>query len=412
MNKTQRILIAIMIGCLSIIVLCICFLGIKANKTYTVNFDTNGGTVITSQQIKNKHTVSKPTNPEKEGYEFKEWVLDEKTFDFTEKVTQNITLKAIWEEKKIEVKKYTIIFNTDGGTDIPNQVINENNTVSKPEDPVKQDYNFIGWFYNEVEFDFNTKITSDLELIAHYEKIDPAKKNYTVNFNSNGGSNVSKQIIEEGKKVTKPKNPTRNGYTFVNWTLNGKEYNFNNVVTKDITLMANWKQNEQPKPVDPTPKPETPKQTFTVTFNTNGGSSINNQKVIEGNKATKPSDPTKTGYTFVGWTLNGNTYNFDNIITSNITLTAHWKQNEQPKPVDPPQPKTYTVKVSNVDQYSPDRILTVYENGVKINVSAIQYNGVTLCSGNNLVVNMYEISGIASVNVILLDGSSVTASVQ
>ena len=74
--------------------------------------------------------------------------------------------------------------------------------------------------------------------------------------------------------------------------------------------------------------------------------------------------------------------------------------------------KSYTVKVTPVDQYSPDRILTVYEDGTQLSVSAIKYNGVTLCNGSNMVVNMYEISGISSVTVVLTNGSSVTASVQ
>lgn len=70
------------------------------------------------------------------------------------------------------------------------------------------------------------------------------------------------------------------------------------------------------------------------------------------------------------------------------------------------------VKVYAVDQYSPDRILKVFEDGTQISVSVIKHNGVTLCSGNNMVVNMYEISGISSVTVVLRNGSSVTASMQ
>lgn len=69
----------------------------------------------------------------------------------------------------------------------------------------------------------------------------------------------------------------------------------------------------------------TPTEKYTVTFNTNGGSSVGSQQVAKGSYASKPSNPTKTGYTFVEWQLNGQTFNFSTPITSNITLTAIWQ---------------------------------------------------------------------------------------
>lgn len=68
-------------------------------------------------------------------------------------------------------------------------------------------------------------------------------KKYTVTFDSKGGTTISSQTVESGKKATKPTNPTKNGYTFVEWTLNGKTYDFNSAVTSNITLVASWKEN-------------------------------------------------------------------------------------------------------------------------------------------------------------------------
>ena len=81
----------------------------------------------------------------------------------------------------------------------------------------------------------------------------------TVSFNSNGGTAVDPQTIEKGGKATRPANPTMDGYTFVNWYLDGKVYDFNTPVTEDITLHAQWKKNDDnpgqnPYP-DPSPKP-------------------------------------------------------------------------------------------------------------------------------------------------------------
>ena len=81
----------------------------------------------------------------------------------------------------------------------------------------------------------------------------------TVSFDSNGGTAVAPQTINKGEKATRPANPTMDGYTFVNWYLDGKVYDFNKPVDKDITLLAQWKKNDDnpgqnPYP-DPSPKP-------------------------------------------------------------------------------------------------------------------------------------------------------------
>ena len=67
-----------------------------------------------------------------------------------------------------------------------------------------------------------------------------SKKQYTVIFDSNGGTRVQSQTVEKGGKVTKPKDPTREDYTFDSWQLDGKVYDFDSEVTEDITLVAKW----------------------------------------------------------------------------------------------------------------------------------------------------------------------------
>lgn len=69
-------------------------------------------------------------------------------------------------------------------------------------------------------------------------------KTYKVTFDSNGGSKVSSQSVKEGGKASAPENPTKEGYTFVEWELNGKKFNFSNKITKDITLVAKWNEAE------------------------------------------------------------------------------------------------------------------------------------------------------------------------
>lgn len=138
-------------------------------------------------------------------------------------------------------------------------------------------------------------------------------------FNSNGGSSVKSQTVKEGKKARKPKNPTKEGYVFDEWQLDGVAYDFNTPVTEDITLDAVWEEAAS----------------WTVTFNSNGGSEVQPQTVVDGGHATKPSpDPTKAEYDFVMWCKDAElTTEFvfaTEVITADTTVYAKWDQSPAP----------------------------------------------------------------------------------
>ncbi len=210
-------------------------------------------------------------------------------------------------------KKYTIDFT---GIEGYNSVeIKKGETIAKPKDPEKEGYTFEGWYSDGKLFDFNTKIKENIQLEARF------KRNvYTVTFDSNKGSKVEAKEVSHGDAVAKPETPTRKGYTFVEWRLNGKKYDFSNAVTENITLKAVWKKGKE------TVKPAEVKVVkYTVTFDAANGSAVKTQEVEKGNTVAKPKDPTREGYTFEGWTLNGNVYDFKTPVTGNITLKAIWK---------------------------------------------------------------------------------------
>ena len=348
--------------------------------SYTVTFDSAGGNKVASQTVAIGGKAKKPTNVKRYGYILDGWYLNNKKYDFNAVVESSIKLVAKWKEDT-SVKRYEVKFDSDGGTKVASQTILENNTVKQPNAITKAGYVFEGWYLNDTKYNFNTKVTKNMTLVAKWRKL----ASYTVTFDSNSGSNVASQTVNEGGKATKPTNPTRNGYTFVEWQLNGKAYDFTKVVTGNITLKAVWKSNEVTK--------------HTVTFNSNGGSSVASQTVNEGGKATKPTNPTKNGYEFVEWQLDGKAYDFNSTVTKNITLTAVWKENT----------KTYTFKVTLVDDQSPDRIITVYEDGKKIDFTSIKVNGTVICNGTNPTVNKYQIINQESITVVLKNGTSVTA---
>lgn len=224
-------------------------------------------------------------------------------------------------------------------------------------------------------------------------------KEYTVRFLYNDGT-VNEMTINEGNVIKELEAPQIDDYTFVGWTLNGTLFDFSSVVTDNVTLIATYEKNEEKVEI----KEEEQKKEYIVIFDTVGGSNVVEQKVKEGECASKPSDPTKSGYTFTGWTLNGSAYNFGSAVNGNITLKASWKQKE------------YTASVTKVDDYSTDRYITIYEEGVAITVNGIYYtNGTripTAVVGNKLSVAAVEMSGVTTIKVQLSSGSMVTATIR
>lgn len=141
---------------------------------------------------------------------------------------------------------------------------------------------------------------------------------FTVTFDSAGGSAVANATVEEGGKAAKPADPTKEGYTFLGWftTADGDvAFDFDAVITADVTVFAQWEA-------------ETVEYTVTFDRNYEGAAAIPDVKVAEGGKVAKPADdPTRTGFRFDGWftTADGDVeFDFDAVITADVTIFAQW----------------------------------------------------------------------------------------
>ncbi|MDR1992706.1 MAG: InlB B-repeat-containing protein, partial [Nitrososphaerota archaeon] len=110
----------------------------------------------------------------------------------------------------------------------------------QPANPNKVGSEFVEWQLNGVAFDFGTAITEDITLVASWDKVPVV---YMVTFDSNGGSAVDSQAVEENTKAVQPANPNKVGSEFVEWQLNGVAFDFGTAITEDITLVASWKKS-------------------------------------------------------------------------------------------------------------------------------------------------------------------------
>ncbi|WP_241674723.1 InlB B-repeat-containing protein [Paenibacillus luteus] len=320
------------------------------NPTYTVTFDSQGGSAVAdSAGVSAGAKITAPVNPTKAGFTFEGWYKEASgstEWQFgTDTVTASVTLYAKWTPDPT----YTVTFNSQGGSPVAGLTgVSAGAKIAAPANPTKAGFTFAGW-YKEVagatEWQFGTDtVTANVTLYAKWTP-DPT---YTVAFDSQGGSPVAVLTdISAGAKIAAPANPTKAGFTFGGWykeAAGAKEWQFGtDTVTANVTLYAKW----------------TPDPTYTVTFNSQGGSPVAGLTgVTAGAKIAAPANPTKAGFTFAGWykEASGATeWQFGtDTVTANVTLYAKWT----------PDP-TYTVTFDSQGG-SPVAVLTDISAGAKI----------------------------------------------
>ena len=254
----------------------------------TITFETNGGSPVNSISNVEGTAISAPTAPTKEHYAFAGWYSDaalKNAYSFTAQPAEDITLYAKWTPFVYEIE-YVL----NGGTNSKNNV-----TKYTVEDkielhaPSKVGYDFIGWF---TDAEFTSSVVTELKvgtsgkitLYAHY-----SVNQYTISFESNGGTSVAPIMQNYATNVTAPEAPSKNGYTFAGWYSNASltsKYTFSTMPADNITLYAKWNL-----------------ETYNITYNLNGGTNNSSNPATYTITSAKITlkDPTKTGYSFAGW---------------------------------------------------------------------------------------------------------------
>lgn len=364
-----------------------CEQNLPEEKTYTVKFDSDGGSEIKPVTVEDGGKVTKPEDPTRTGYTFKGWFNGDTEYDFEKAVTADITLKAKWE---VVVVNYTVTFDSDGGSEVAAVEVKDGEKVIKPADPTKDGYTFKGWLDGEDVYDFEKAVTANITLKANWEVVT-----YNITYELNGGTgdegNPKTYTIETAdftiknlvsgpaatpnfvgwysdKDLTKPavttitKGSTGNLSFYAKWSAKSTftvTFNFVGVegsdsvkvkdgealtsaqlesvkskISSDYVFEDFYTNQECTTKFDVTKK-FTANYTlyvkvneikkFTVTFDSDGGSEVESAKVNHGAKVPKPADPTKDGYTFKGWFNGDKEYDFETAVTTNITLKAKWE---------------------------------------------------------------------------------------
>ncbi|MCL2557588.1 MAG: InlB B-repeat-containing protein [Treponema sp.] len=281
----------------------------------TVTFDAADGEMDAQVwQVRPDGTVERPPNPTRAGFDFIGWFEAEdggELFDFDAPIAANVTIHARWEESR-----FTVSFNTHGGSDRVAQRVLPGGAAEKPSDPTMDGNVFSGWYDAEDGgnlFDFDKPILENVTVHAQWELF-----RFTVSFRTHGGSVVPDQRVTIGSAAQRPQNPTSDYYRFAGWftePTGGAAFDFQTRIFANVTLHAQWELS----------------YLITASFNTHGGSAVASQQIEAGDTAQRPSDPTRGGHRFIGWftePAGGAAFDFETQIRQNVTLHAQWEQTE------------------------------------------------------------------------------------
>ena len=251
---------------------------------YTFTFDSDGGSDVAAITQDYGTKIETPTAPTKPGYTFAGWVPA-----IPETVpAENKSFKAQW-----TINQYTLTFDADNGTEATVITQDYGTKFDTPADPTREGYTFAGWDMDIPE----TIPAEDMRFTAKW-----IANQYTLTFDSDGGSDVAAITQDYGTKIETPAAPTKTGYTFAGWDNEIPE----TMPAESMSFKAQWTINQ-----------------YTLTFNADNGTE--NVEITQdyGTKFDTPADPTREGYTFAGWDMDIP----ETIPAEDMSFTALWSVN-------------------------------------------------------------------------------------
>ena len=307
----------------------------------------------------------------------------EEGHDYTEEIGKmNPMLTEI--DKKNFYCAHTVSFDCGSQAEKFSRVVQYGGFVTPPDDPKADGYRFEGWYTQENGgelFNFNQAITEDVTVYAHWSEVKPDP---TVSFDCGGKAEGTSKVVQHGGTVTPPDDPKADGYRFEGWYTQkngGVKFDFGQSITEDVTVYAHWSEV----------KPD-----HTVYFNC-GGKAEGSTKVVQyGEKVTPPANPKADGYRFEGWYTQENggvPFDFEQEITKDVTVYAHWSVKPTPTPDPKPNPDPNPDPNPNPD--AKEYTLTE-KDGTLVRVT-VEKNGTTVDITKNVVLEQQGTTQIGKI---------------
>lgn len=375
--------------------------GSPAASTATASLPAGGyeynsnSTYIDSVDYGANYTLPTPTRT---GYTFGGWYNgNTKVESGAWNIASDVTLTAKW-----TANTYTVNFNANGGSVSPTSKTATYDSSFTLPTPTWDGHTFSGWYNGSTKITSGTwKYTTGMNLTAHWDAVDYTIS-YTLNGGTNNSSNPSTYTVNDSFTL---KDPTKTGYTFLGWTYSGQTTPTKTVTIAEGTMgslsyTANWQKN-----------------TYTVTFDANGGSVSPTSKQVTYDETYTVPTPTRTGYTFAGWYSGGTKYTGGTWKTAgHTTLTASWTANSG----IPYVVNHHKQNIAGTGYDAPEVQNLTGTAGASITPSVKSYTGftspsartVTVAPDGTLVVDYYYTRNSYTITMVTNGGNTITAITQ
>ena len=354
-------------------------------KSYQITFLDYDKSIIQQDKLEYNSKIILPENPTRKGYTFKNW---DKELSI---VKENLTINALY-----DIDSYDISYKLNGGTldEAPTNYNIESEDIIIPS-PKKNGYSFIGWTTSDnkepkIDYKISTGSIGDKELTANYEPIA-----YYISYNSSEGQGeMEKQEFAYNQTSKLNKNQfTKEGYTFIGWSTSidgdvmfNDESEISNLSSKDkdvITLYAKWEIIK-----------------LNVKYYDLFGALLKSETVEYGNKSVAPEDMFIDGYTFEGWNPSLGVIREDTIYKAQYTINEYTiKYNFNTGSNDDAQEIKYNVESDTITLPTPTRTGYTFlgwtgSNGLKPQLEVIIHKGSIddKTYKANWVSNSYKVS--------------------
>ena len=297
-----------------------CSITVKRKAEFVLTYNNNGGTGCTTKAVIYNNAVGDLCIPTRSGYSFMGWFSNES-------LTNSINSSTIFKNEYTDVyakwkaNNYKVTFNANGGSvGTSNITVTYDSAYGTLPNPTRSGYTFKGWYTDVAEGTLisNTTIVSTAKDHTLYARWTP--NIYTLTYNNNGGTGCTNKQVTYNSDYGTLCTPTRTGYYFLGWytaASGGTKVTQTSTVTtaQDHTIYAQWKAN-----------------TYTLTYNNNGGTGCTSKTVTYNSSYGTLCTPTRTGYTFLGWytAVSGGTQITQATTmtsTQNHTVYAQWEAN-------------------------------------------------------------------------------------